>query len=79
MSEPFALLWSRKSNGFHIEPLARACESGMRFFQGNIENDYLLLFTGSSDECSSKADELRRVCDERAVVRALYGPHEDSI
>lgn len=79
MPEVFALLWSRKSNGFHIEPLERTCKSGMRFFLGNMENDYLVLFTGSTDECSAKADELRPICKERTVVRNLYKPDEDAI
>lgn len=72
MEEQFALLWSRKSNGFHIEPLARARQSGMRFFEQNTSNDYLLIAVGTSDECSAKADALRPVVIERNEVRRLY-------
>lgn len=77
MPETYALLWSRHSNGFHIEPLSRTCESGMRFFQGNAKNDYLLIFTGSRDECGDKANELRPICIERDEVRKLYDSGRD--
>lgn len=72
MEETYALLWSRKSNGFHIEPLSSTCEAGMRFFQSNQANDYLVLFVGTRDQVSDKADELRPVCIERQEVRRLY-------
>ena len=72
MDETYALLWSRKSNGFHIEPLSRTCESGMQFFHHNQQNDYLVIFTGTLDQCSDKADELRPICIERDEVRRLY-------
>ena len=70
--EKWVLLWSRKANGFHIEPLARTCEGGMRLFTRDQVNDYLVTFTGTFDECSSKADELRPICIERDAVRKLY-------
>ena len=79
MSEPFTLLWSRRSNSFHIEPMERTCKSGMRFFVNNVENDYLLLFTGSKDECVAKAEELRPIREERAIVRDLYSPGQDEV
>lgn len=74
MDETYALLWSRKSNGFHIEPLSRTCEAGMRFFHQNQANDYLLLFVGTRDAVSEKADELRPIVHERQEVRRLYDP-----
>lgn len=77
MPEPYALLWSRYSNGFHIEPLAHACQSGMRLFQDDKKNDYLLIFTGTRDECGNKADELRPICTERGEVRKLYDSGSD--
>lgn len=79
MDETYALLWSRKSNGFHIEPLQRTCESGMQFFRHNQANDYLVIFVGTSDECSTQADELRPICIERAEVRKLYDPGSEPI
>lgn len=77
MNEIYALLWSRKSNGFHIEPLSRSAESGMRFFQGNTTNDYLLIAFGTDDEVSAKADELRPLLVKREEVKRLYGDEND--
>ncbi len=71
MKETYALLWSRKSNGFHVEPLAQTAESGMRFFRANTSNDYLLIAFGTDDEVSAKADELRPLLVEREEVRQL--------
>jgi hypothetical protein len=72
MPETYALLWSRQANCFHIEPITGTCESGMRFFQKNMENDYLLIFMGSADDVYAKATELRPIIDERDEVRRLY-------
>lgn len=71
-AEVWALLWSKKSNCFHVEPLARTAASGMVFFRTNATNDYLLLACGSYEEVSAKADELRSICRERDEVRRLY-------
>ncbi|VTU34218.1 hypothetical protein [Variovorax sp. RA8] len=75
--EIYALLWSKKSNGFHTEPLSRTAQSGMRFFEGNMTNDYLLIAFGTDDEVSAKADELRPLLVERAEVRRLYDSGKD--
>lgn len=75
--EIHALLWSKKANAFHTEPLSRAAESGMRFYQGNMTNDYLLIAFGTDDEISAKADELRPLLVERAEVRRLYDSDRD--
>ena len=77
MSELFTLLWSRQSNGFHIEPLERACNNGMRLFHSNVESGCLLLFMGTRDECLAKAEELRPIREERDVVRRLYSPDQN--
>lgn len=68
MNELWALLWSKKSNGFHIEPLEQAAKSGMRFFNEAIGNDYLLIAFGAADEMHAKADELRPVVIHRSKV-----------
>lgn len=72
MDEIYALLWSRSSNCFHIEPLADTARSGMRFFRRDARNDYLLLAFGSCQEMQDRADELRPTITERAEVRRLY-------
>lgn len=72
-TQAYALLWSKRSNCFHIEPLEATVNNGMRFFTGNKTNDYLLIHVGSHEACSAKADELRPVLIERGEVRRLYG------
>lgn len=72
MQETYALLWSKKSNCFHVEELSRTEQSGMSFFFKDAVNDYLLLFTGGYDAVSAKADELRHIVTERAEVRLLF-------
>lgn len=71
-TELWALLWSKKANCFHVEPLERTASAGRVFFRSNGTNDYLLLSFGSYDAVSAKADELRPVCREREEVRRLY-------
>lgn len=71
-NDTYALLWSRKSNCFHIEPLSETCRSGMRFFFQDSRNDYLLLAVGTDDEMHRQAEKLRPVVTERAEVRRLF-------
>lgn len=73
-NELWALLWSRRANCFHIEPLHKTAESGMRFFRINQANDYLLIAVDSRREIETMADELRPVVLERETVRRLYDP-----
>ncbi|WP_422846888.1 hypothetical protein ACOYR4_13015 [Acidovorax sp. M14] len=72
-TETHALLWSKKSNCFHIEPLPATVNNGLRFFRSNSTNDYLVIGVGSRDECGKKADELRPLLREREEVRRLFG------
>lgn len=71
-NETYALLWSKKSNCFHIEPLQDTVANGLRFFRAQQTNDYLVIGIGTHDECSAKADELRPALRERDVVRRLH-------
>lgn len=73
MNELWALLWSKKSNGFHIEPLERTVKAGTRFFDENMTNDYLLIYVGTQEAVDQKADELRPLLLERDAVKRLYG------
>ena len=72
MDEIYALLWSRSSNCFHIEPLTNTARSEMRFFTRDARNDYLLLAYGPYQAIQDRADSLRTVITERAEVRRLY-------
>ena len=71
-NDTYALLWSKKSNCFHIEPLHDTVVKGLRFFRAQQTNDYLVIGIGTHDECSAKADELRPTLTERDAVRRLY-------
>lgn len=71
-TDTYALLWSRRSNSFHVERLADTAKAGMRFFQGNRGNDYLLIAYGSREEVQALADQHRPVLVEREEVRRLY-------
>ena len=70
-TETHALLWSKKGNCFHIEPLTDTAKKGRTFFLTNSTNDYLVIAIGTRDECGAKADELRPVLREREEVRVL--------
>lgn len=70
--EIFALLWSRSSNCFHVEPLEQTAKNGMRFFQRESRNDYLLIGYGSHEQVCELAEKLRPIINERAEVRRLY-------
>lgn len=72
-NETYALLWSKKSNCFHIEPLSSTVKTGLRFFRTDSTNDYLVIWIGSRDECGKQSDELRPMLREREEVRRLYG------
>ncbi len=72
-TELHALLWSKKSNCFHIEPLSSTVKTGQRFFRTDSTNDYLVIDCGTRDYCGKKSDELRPVLREREEVRRLYG------
>lgn len=69
MAETYSLLWSKKGNTFHVEPLERTAKSGMDFLHRDQTNDYLLVGFGSMDEMCERADELRPVLEKRSDVR----------
>lgn len=64
-NEIYCLLWSKKANQFHVEPLSKAAKSGMQFLLQAKTNDYLLVAYGSWSEMTSQADELRPILVQR--------------
>ncbi len=72
-----ALLWSKRSNCFHIEALTDTVAKGRRFFINNMTNDYLLIGLGSREDVEAaaaalrphmrKRDEAMRACEVGAV------------
>lgn len=66
MSIIYALLWSKKQNCFHTEPIEDSAEIGMSgFLEDKDLNDYHLIAFGPRSEVWSKADELREVLKKR--------------
>lgn len=74
--ETYSLLWSKKSNSFHLEPLQETIKAGMRFFNRDGTSDYLLIGVGTSDAMSARAESLRQILSERGEVRSLFGDGE---
>lgn len=58
-TDAYALLWSKRSNCFHVEPLTETVDKGRRFFLSDTANDYLLIGLGTRDKVSETADALR--------------------
>ena len=58
-TEAYALLWSKRSNCFHVEPLTDTVAKGRRFFLNDMTNDYLVIGLGTQDEVAQAADALR--------------------
>ena len=71
-NDTYALLWSKKSNCFHIEPLHDTAAKGLRFFRAQQTNDYWVIGNGTHNDCSAMAAEVRPTLTERDAVRRLY-------
>lgn len=57
--DAYALLWSKRDNSFHVEPLTETVAKGRRFFLQNIANDYLVIGLGTYEETTQAAEALR--------------------
>jgi hypothetical protein len=58
-TEAYALLWSKRSNCFHVEPLTETVAKGRRFFLEDMTNDYLLIGLGTNAEVVEAAAAMR--------------------
>lgn len=65
-----ALLWSKRQNTLHIEPLAETCKQGARACSENRPCDYIVIFAGTRDECSAIADSVRPTLHARSHAPA---------
>lgn len=63
--EKFVLEWSRKSNGFHIQPIETLLARNQECFIGNRSHDYIVLMVGTHEVCSAMADNHRNRLIER--------------
>lgn len=55
----YALLWSKKSNGLHVEPLEATIAAGLNAMVQNRTTDYVLLAVGEKEDIHAKADAIR--------------------
>lgn len=62
----YVLEWSRKSNGFHIQPIEATLANNQKCFVNNTSHDYIVLMVGSHDACCAMADNHRPRLFERA-------------
>jgi len=58
-TKTYALLWSKKSNGLHIEPLESTIAAGLNAMVQNRTTDYVLLAVGEKEDMHAKADAIR--------------------
>lgn len=66
-----ALLWSKRQNCFHIEPMAQLLHKNLTAFIHEAPlNDYHLIAHGTDEEVRQVADRLRPSLYERDEVRA---------
>lgn len=72
MSNQYVLEWSRKSNGFHIQPLEKSLAGNQKCFLDNTSHDYLVLMIGTLEAVSTMADNWReRLKNRRERLRAV--------
>lgn len=61
----YVLEWSRKTNNFHVQPLADALASAQEAFLTNSPNDYRIVMVGTQDVCLTMAQNNRDKLRER--------------
>ena len=66
--EAFALLWSGSQRCFHVEPLRKMMETNRRLFSEGRITDYVVMFTGSDDDCRLAARLMRQRASDIATA-----------
>lgn len=61
----FVLEWSRKSNGFHIQPVETMLAGNQKLFLLERSHDYIVLMIGEKEACHQMADNWRPRLTER--------------
>lgn len=59
MTKQYVLEWSKKSNGFHIQPLETTLANNQKRFMADNSHDWIVLMVGSNDSCQAMADNHR--------------------
>lgn len=65
MSSQYVLEWSKKSNGFHIQPVETLLARNQKCFLNNTSHDYITLMVGTHEAVSKMADNQR----DRLIAR----------
>lgn len=70
------LEWSRKSNGFHIQPVETLLARNQGCFIENRSHDYIVLMVGSHEVCCAMADNHRDRLHDRVDWKLGQGLRE---
>ena len=62
----WVLLWSKRQNAFHVEPVDRMLASNRTAYTGNKGGDYRALHIGYLEEVESMRDS----CNQTLAMRA---------
>lgn len=72
MSKQYVLEWSRKSNGFHIQPIENSLAGNQQCFLNNTSHDYIVLMIGTLEVVATMAENWReRLKSRRERLRAV--------
>lgn len=66
----YVLEWSKKSNGFHVQPLSDLLAKNQELFLSDRSHDYILLMVGPLDTVTKMAETHRHVLDGRSLRAA---------
>lgn len=75
MTKQYVLEWSKKSNGFHIQPLENTLANNQIRFINDTSHDWLILMIGTHDVITNMADHHR----DRLIERSPSMPVKEAI
>ena len=69
----YALLWSKRQNCFHVEPLIHTLKTNVTAFLRDSDlDDYHILFVGSKEQVYESSEKHRKVLIGRENVAATH-------
>lgn len=75
-TKQYVLEWSKKSNGFHIQPLEHTLGKNQERFLDDTSHDWMVLMIGSNETCQAMADNHRHRLYERTkpmnIIEAMH-------
>lgn len=60
MAKQYVLEWSKKSNGFHVQPLEVTLARNQERFIADNSHDWIVLMVGEREACQAMADNHRQ-------------------